>query len=266
MAKELPYFQFEPAEYLTKDISFCSLSAQGMFINICAYYWQRGCELTKQQVLRRLNHEDAFNELVDEGVIYINGDDLTISFLKEQYESLEGKKIDSSTKGKIGNLKRWNKEVYKDFKAGKITLDEALSIAKSSGSDKLAIAKTSEIRREEIKEEKKREDEVKKDLFDIEVVDALTVDSIYPLEILKRHYLSNDRVINAVVDNKENKFDNPEHLKLRLDIFCSELLERSDTVKTPKDFASHFRSWHKNKIKIEGQEKKRVANSQRIVL
>ena len=24
MAKELPYFQFEPAEYLTKDISFCS--------------------------------------------------------------------------------------------------------------------------------------------------------------------------------------------------------------------------------------------------
>ena len=28
MAKELPYFKFEPAEYLTKDISFCSLSAQ----------------------------------------------------------------------------------------------------------------------------------------------------------------------------------------------------------------------------------------------
>ena len=37
MAKELPYFQFEPAEYLTKDISFCSLSAQGLFINICCF-------------------------------------------------------------------------------------------------------------------------------------------------------------------------------------------------------------------------------------
>jgi hypothetical protein len=34
MAKELPYFKFEPAEYLTKDV-FCSLAAQGLFINLC---------------------------------------------------------------------------------------------------------------------------------------------------------------------------------------------------------------------------------------
>jgi hypothetical protein len=40
MAKELPYFKFEPAEYLTKDVS-CSLAAQGLFINLCSYYWQR---------------------------------------------------------------------------------------------------------------------------------------------------------------------------------------------------------------------------------
>jgi hypothetical protein len=42
MAKELPYFKFEPAEYLTKDV-FCSLAAQGLFINLCSYYWQRSC-------------------------------------------------------------------------------------------------------------------------------------------------------------------------------------------------------------------------------
>ena len=56
MAKELPYFQFEPAEYLTKDISFCSLSAQGLFINICSFYWQRQCKLTKEQFLKELEN------------------------------------------------------------------------------------------------------------------------------------------------------------------------------------------------------------------
>ena len=79
MAKELPYFKFEPAEYLTKDISFCSLAAQGLFINICSYYWQRGCELTKEQLLRRLNYEKELNELISEGVIDLVDNNIKIS-------------------------------------------------------------------------------------------------------------------------------------------------------------------------------------------
>jgi len=39
MAKELPYFKFEPAEYIAGDIQDCSFEAQGVFINICALYW-----------------------------------------------------------------------------------------------------------------------------------------------------------------------------------------------------------------------------------
>ena len=63
MAKELPFFKFEPAEYLTGDISFCTLAAQGLFMNICSYYWQRNCELTKEQLLRRLDCEKELQEL-----------------------------------------------------------------------------------------------------------------------------------------------------------------------------------------------------------
>jgi len=87
MAKELPYFQFEPAEYLTKDVSFCSLSAQGLFINLCAYYWQRECNLTKTQFLRRLNNPDELTELIDEGVIDLENDTIIIKFLDAQYEN-----------------------------------------------------------------------------------------------------------------------------------------------------------------------------------
>lgn len=44
MAKELPYFQFEPAQYLTGTVQLCSLPAQGLFINIQSIYWQRECD------------------------------------------------------------------------------------------------------------------------------------------------------------------------------------------------------------------------------
>ena len=39
MAKELPYFKFYPGIYITGDVTLCSLEAQGLFINICSFYW-----------------------------------------------------------------------------------------------------------------------------------------------------------------------------------------------------------------------------------
>lgn len=102
MAKELPYFQFEPAEYLTKDISFCSLAAQGLFINICSYYWQRSCQLTKQQLLRRLNHESELNELITEGVIDLIENDIKIKFLDEQLEKATSRSKTNAINGSKG--------------------------------------------------------------------------------------------------------------------------------------------------------------------
>jgi len=101
MAKELPYFKFEPAEYLTKDVSFCSLAAQGLFTNICAYYWQRKCKLTKKQLIRRLNYEVELNELINEGVVDFNGEDIIIKFLDAQLlETITNSKI-----GRVNGLK-----------------------------------------------------------------------------------------------------------------------------------------------------------------
>ena len=86
MAKELPYFQFEPAEYLTKDITLCSLESQGLFINIVCFYWQRGCSLPLATLKRRFNHPEIIKELIDENVIKINGGGGCIEFLDKQYK------------------------------------------------------------------------------------------------------------------------------------------------------------------------------------
>lgn len=110
MAKELPYFQFEPAEYLTKDISFCSLSAQGLFINICSFYWQRQCSLTKEQFLRRFNYQDEFNELVKEGVIDLVENKIFIKFLDLQFEKATYFSKEQSRKGALGGRPKKPKE------------------------------------------------------------------------------------------------------------------------------------------------------------
>lgn len=107
MAKELPYFKFEPAEYLTKDISFCSLSAQGLFINICSYYWQRGCVLNKEQLLRRLNYPKELDELISEGIIDLIENNISIKFLNCQLLDVEKtSKINSANGSKGGRPKK----------------------------------------------------------------------------------------------------------------------------------------------------------------
>lgn len=115
MAKELPYFQFEPAEYLTKDVSFCSLSAQGLFINICAYYWQRQCDLTGEQFLRRFNYVKEFEELLKEGVIDVYDGVIKIKFLDNQYLKATEFSKEQSRKGALGG--RPKKPVESQIKA-----------------------------------------------------------------------------------------------------------------------------------------------------
>ncbi len=150
MAKELPYFQFEPAQYLTKDISFCSLSAQGLFINICSYYWQRDCKLTKEQLLRRLNYPKELDELISENVIKLDEDDIKVAFLDTQREYIITKSKTNSNNGSKGGRPKKNKANQKPDKTEtKANLNRNESESKGIREDKIIL--------DEIKEEKKRE-------------------------------------------------------------------------------------------------------------
>jgi len=109
MSKRLPYFQFEPAEYLAGDIMACSYAAQGMFNNICALYWQKDCELKYSQTIKRFGNEELVKELISENIIKSKNDKITINFLNEQYEKATIKSVINSGNGKKGAAKRWQK-------------------------------------------------------------------------------------------------------------------------------------------------------------
>ena len=85
--KELYWFKYEPKRYLTGKIQYCSLEAQGLFANIQCYYWQRECEMSYENLIRKFKaHETLIEELVKEDVIKIEKGMIYIDFLDEQYE------------------------------------------------------------------------------------------------------------------------------------------------------------------------------------
>jgi hypothetical protein len=140
MSKRLPYFQFEPAEYLAGDIMFCSYSAQGIFNTICALYWQKDCDLKYSQVIKRLGNEDLLKELINEKIIKVENDSIIINFLDEQYLKATEKSKVNSANGSKGALKRWAKN----------NENNSENIATPLKSDSESIA----LREDKIKEDK----------------------------------------------------------------------------------------------------------------
>lgn len=106
MSKELPYFQFEPAEWLTGDVSLCSLEAQGLFVNIKSLYWQKDCVLKLSQVEKRYNRPDLIKELISDDIVKVKDGYIVIEFLKEQHEALRRRKKRLSDAGRKGGNKR----------------------------------------------------------------------------------------------------------------------------------------------------------------
>lgn len=159
MSKRLPYFQFEPAEYLAGDIMFCSYSAQGIFNTICALYWQKDCDLKYSQVIKRLGNEDLIKELIIEKIIKVENDSIIINFLNEQYIKVTSKSNVNSENGKKGALKRWANKSESN--------SEIIATPLKNNSESIAL-----------REDKIKEDEIKKDKIkrftppsQIEVVD-----------------------------------------------------------------------------------------------
>lgn len=194
MAKELPYFQFEPAEYLTGNISFCSLSAQGLFINICSYYWQRNCELTKEQILKRINLIKEFNELLDEEIIYIENDNIKIKFLDDQ---------------KLKVIERSNRNRENGSKGG---LTPKAKV-KPNGSGRKEVAKPNESQTKGIREDDIKEDNNYNKLC---LTDDIWLESICRMnktkvDIIKNMLSKFDSHLITVAETKKNLKEYKQH-------------------------------------------------------
>lgn len=227
MAKELPYFQFEPAEYLTKDISFCSLSAQGLFVNICSYYWQRSCKLTKDQFLRRLNYPNEFQELIDEGVIDCVNGVICIKFLDEQKTNATKTSNKNSINGAKGG--RPKKQTETQIKP---KLNPTESQTKGIREDKII--------QEEIKVQEK--------------VEVEADDTLHDIKILKVHYLNKDRIIKSLIDNKQLGFKNKKHIETRLSEFTQNLSDKGRFSETWIEYTKYFLNWHRASKKAISSE------------
>lgn len=83
MAKGLPYFKFFPSEWMVGDIVYESFEVQGLFINICALYWQRDGVLTIDEVQKRYKMPVALPSLTDR-FIFVKDGNISIKFLDEQ--------------------------------------------------------------------------------------------------------------------------------------------------------------------------------------
>ena len=109
MARDLPYFKFYVSEWSDGSITLEDYYTQGLFINVCSFYWSRECKVTKQQLYKKFKEKDILDELIQLEIIEVKDDDVVIKFLDEQ---LEDKSV-KSAKARKSALARWEKNENK---------------------------------------------------------------------------------------------------------------------------------------------------------
>ncbi|QQO97095.1 hypothetical protein Nekkels1_89 [Cellulophaga phage Nekkels_1] len=275
MAKDLPYFKFFCSEWNDGDITLEDYDVQGVFINICSYYWSKECDATKKLIYKRFkNEKDIVDYIVEEGFIKFNNEHLSIKFLDEQFTDLESSSKSKSLAGKkSAKIKKLRKEIDElcvsfstEFNENLTNLQQEFNTNSTDLDFLNQHISTIKIRRDNKRKEEKRKDEMKEGLVEVSEINDnnfLNQDSIYPISRLKENYLSNEQVLNAVLNIKENKFRDLEHLKSRLDEYISHVLSGGQTSNTPKDFAKYFRNWNKKSLEInENKETKKAIKRQ----
>ncbi len=105
MAIELPYFKFIATEWLTGNIVYESLEAQGLFINICALYWQRGGVLPISEVEFRFKKKSLIAKLCERFISQCDGM-IKIDFLDEQLNERQYNSAKNAKNAKEGWEKR----------------------------------------------------------------------------------------------------------------------------------------------------------------
>ncbi len=188
MAKDLPYFKFIVNEWITGDITLEDLNVQGLFINLCAWYWSKECTLSLENAKKKFSNckAIAFENLENSGAIKVNEHGfIIINFLDEQFEEFKEISEKRSLIGKLGG--RGNK-----------------AIANQEQSNSFSESKQNKAKREEKKrEEERREEERKQEGFsDVEVLEK------FPFEEFWNTYdKKNDRV---ACEKKFNKLTEKE--------------------------------------------------------
>jgi hypothetical protein len=107
MAKELPYYKFEPNQWENGNIQICTREDKGLFVDLCSMYWSRLGDVPLKLAIQKLcgGNALAFDSLIDEGIFEVIDDMICIHFLNEQLGEFDNTSKQNSKNAKL----RWEK-------------------------------------------------------------------------------------------------------------------------------------------------------------
>jgi len=98
VAKELPFFKFEPSEWMAGRIQRQPLDTQAIFINLCCKYWHKLGELSYEDACLDFG-KDQISLLHEKRIIGVDSDYIFIKFLDSQLEECALVSKQNSLKG-----------------------------------------------------------------------------------------------------------------------------------------------------------------------
>lgn len=108
MAKELPYFKFEPNQWENGNIQICTREDKGLFMDLCSMYWSRLGDLPFKLAVQKLcaGNATAFDSLIQEKIFTVIDGMICIDYLNEQLGEFDNTSKVNSKNAKDGWEKR----------------------------------------------------------------------------------------------------------------------------------------------------------------
>jgi hypothetical protein len=103
--KELPFFKFNVNEWLLGTIADENYRVKGLFIDACAYYWKRSCDVNLKEFCRKLGKKNI-ETLEKLSFLRYEDDKVMIDFLDEEYaqlSDLQRKRVEGGRKGGLSS-------------------------------------------------------------------------------------------------------------------------------------------------------------------
>jgi len=113
MANELPYFRFIVSAWQNGKIILEDYSTQGVFINVCGYYWIQDCSITMGMLEKRFRDaKSEISALVLAEIIKHDKktDFIEIDFLNEQFDKLSQSRKNRQNAGREGGYAKAKKQ------------------------------------------------------------------------------------------------------------------------------------------------------------
>ena len=232
MAKELPYFKFEPNQWDNGTIQMFTHEEKGVFMDLCSMYWSRLGDLPYKLAVGKICNGNALalDSLYDEKVFDIIDGNIFIKFLSEQLNEFENTSIQNSKNAKEGwENRRKQKELQKNNASALRTQSKPNAIREDK-------RKGNKIREDNLKE-KKEVFNFRKSLIDLGFDEVLVMDW---LKVRKTKKASNTQTAFNTIKNEVEKTD----------------LNINDVLKTHivKSWSGFKVDWYKN----ENQKEKNV--------